>query len=285
MQIGSQYQKYRFEYVIWRSLSLSPTIEATLADLLGCLSDQQQTKADLDRLIDYLRSHRCLLILDGVEAILVTGQLAGKYRDGYQNYSIFFREIGQLQHQSCLLLTSSEKIRDISMMECKTSPIRAFKLLGLSKEDAREILREKGLLQEEKWKTIIERYTGHPLALKIVASTIIELFDGKPSQFINQNTTFLGPIHDLLEQQFERLSDVEIKIICPLARADKPLSIQQLKASISSAISTSEIIASLESLAWRCLIEKIPDTDEPVFTLQSMIRKYVINEFCQNQGG
>ena len=73
--------KDSFEYIIWRSLREAPPIKNILASLIQFLSDEQETEASLpenvgeriSRLIDYLRQHRCLLILDNVESILQSG--------------------------------------------------------------------------------------------------------------------------------------------------------------------------------------------------------------------
>jgi hypothetical protein len=52
----------------------------------------------LSRAIECLNVHRCLLIIDGIEAIMQTGKLAGKYRQGYQDYGRFFQKVGGLNH-------------------------------------------------------------------------------------------------------------------------------------------------------------------------------------------
>ena len=69
------------------------------------LSDQQATAlpagidAQMSLLIEYLRQHRCLLILDNAEAILRTGERAGHYREGYESYGQLMQRIGETQHK------------------------------------------------------------------------------------------------------------------------------------------------------------------------------------------
>jgi hypothetical protein len=59
-----------FDYLIWRSLRNAPPIQNLLTNLLQFLSNQQETDLpetfdeQLSRLIAYLRTSRCLLILD-----------------------------------------------------------------------------------------------------------------------------------------------------------------------------------------------------------------------------
>jgi hypothetical protein len=208
--------------------------------------------------------------------ILDTGGLAGKYRSGYLDCERLFKQIAESNHQSCVLLTSSEKIRDIALLEGQTRPVRSYKLTGLENNAAREILKERGLTQEKEWDDLIECYSGHPLALRIVSAMILELFDGKTSEFLRQNTVFMGQINHVLYQQFQRLSDLETEVMRQLATAGKPITIAQLREGLSAPVSTSKLMEVLESLGWRSLIEKITESGNVAFTLQPVVRKYAI---------
>ena len=76
--ISSSFQGQNdFDFVIWRSLRNAPPLKTLLADLIPILSQQQETQADLSRLMYYLRSARCLIILDNLEAILQGEERAG----------------------------------------------------------------------------------------------------------------------------------------------------------------------------------------------------------------
>lgn len=276
-----------FEYLIWRSLSHAPAVQDILADLIEFCSNQQEMVLPnaidgcISGLMEYLQAHRCLVVLDGLETLLGTGQLAGKYREGYQEYGKLFRQVGESNHKSCLVLTSSEKSRGIAVLEGKTRPVRVYKLEGLKKDAAQEILREQGLIEEEEWGSIIEHYRCNPLYLKIVSALITEVFDGKASEFIKENTIFLGQINEVLEQLFERLSNLEIEVMRQLAIAHKPVSRDRLRELISAPVSSSKLMEVLESLMWRSMIEKVTEYTELLYGLQPVVRKYVINRFCQ----
>ncbi|MCC3466710.1 MAG: NACHT domain-containing protein, partial [Microcoleus sp. PH2017_06_SFM_O_A] len=142
-QLAKQIQN-EFDFVIWRSLSNQPSCQDLAAGLIQFICDCQGKKLPenlsdgISVLIEYLQAHRCLIVLDGVETILDTGGFAGKYRSGYEDYERLFRQIGESNHQSCLLLTSSEKSRDIAMLEGQTRPVRSYKLTGLDNMAARE---------------------------------------------------------------------------------------------------------------------------------------------------
>ncbi|HAJ64783.1 MAG TPA: hypothetical protein DCP31_40705, partial [Cyanobacteria bacterium UBA8543] len=281
-----------FEYLIWRSLRNAPPVQELLADLIEFLSDGQETELQptvegrVSQLIEYLRKHRCLLLLDDVEIVLRSGGLAGQYREGYQGYGELIRRVGQERHQSCLVLTSREKPIEIASLAGATLPVRALRVKGLPKEDARKILEAKGFSTLKRgWEELIALYRGNPLALKIIATTIQEIFNGDISQFLDQSTLVLGDIlPSLLYQQFERLSDLEKGIIYCVAIETEPISIPELKSDLRfSGASLSELLSALESLKRRSLLEEEPSTEGSTafLTLQPVIRKYVTNQLIE----
>ncbi|MBD1828828.1 NB-ARC domain-containing protein [Microcoleus vaginatus GB1-A2] len=274
-----------FDFIIWRSLDRTPPIHTVLKDIIRFICSQEETNLPetpsdaISRAIECLNAHRCLVIIDGVETIMETGLLAGKYRDGYQDYGRFFKKVGELNHKSCLVLTTSEKSIDISLLENRTRLVRSHKVSGLKNEPAQQILLERGLVKEKEWNDFIERYEGNPLALWMISATIITLFAGKTSDFLRTGTIFIGgQIEAVLSQMFERVTDLEIKVMCQLAILNKSVDFNQLRAEISSDISSSTLINALESLSWRSLIET--EIGQDSFRLQPVIRKYVINHYC-----
>ena len=287
VKLGRQIQD-SFQFVIWRSLWGSPPLQNILADLLESFSDCTETTlpdtsvSDVSRLMECFRSHRCLVILDGVETILETSQLAGRYREGYQDYGQLFRQIGELSYQSCLVLTCSEKLRVIDLMADQNSPVRYYKLEGLKKDAAKQILRDRWLIEQPEWGSLIDRYEGNPLLLKIVATTILEIFNGRATDFFGQNTTFLGnQLTEELDRQFQRISEVEIEVMYQLALALQPLTRSQLRENMPSFSSSSQVTDALQSLEWRSLIEKKTACGDSLFTLRPIIKKYVLNRFNQ----
>ncbi|TAG88067.1 MAG: ATP-binding protein, partial [Oscillatoriales cyanobacterium] len=164
-----------FDYIIWLSLTNTPTLLSLQTELKQFFGRSPQPP--LPTIIDYFRSSRCLVILDDVQNIFSSSQLAGQYLTGYEDYGKFFKQIATSSHQSCLILLSWEKPREITALEALNRPARTLHLKGLG-EQAAEIIREKGLADEEKWSDLIAFYQGHPSWLNIIAATIWELFDG-----------------------------------------------------------------------------------------------------------
>lgn len=275
VQLAKQIQD-KFEHVIWRSLRHAPPLQEVLADLLQFLSCGEEASnlasvsAGISRLMEYLRSRRCLLILDEVEAILRPNQSAGYYLPGCEDYGDLIKRVGQLPHQSCLLLTSRENLADVILLQGETLPVRLLEVRGLKPEDAKGILEAKGFSRtDRKLEELVRLYGGNPAALMIVATTIRELFNGSIPRFLQQSTLVIGDIlGHLLNQQFERLSASERDIAYWLAIEGKALSVGDLKAKIGGSATRSELLSALESLRRRSLIEKSLEGSEPLFSLQ-----------------
>jgi WD40 repeat protein len=260
-----------FEYVIWRSLRNAPPLETLLAELVPFLSNQQDTQADVSRLMLSLRSARCLLLLDNVETILQGGDRAGQYRPGYEGYGDLLRVIGEAAHQSCLILTSREKPAEIAAFEGIELAVHSLQIGG-SPEAAQALVQAKGLVGSVTQKQqLCDRYSSSPLALKIVATSIQNLFGGEIGAFLEQDTFIFNGIRHLLDQQFNRLSPLEQSIMYWLAINREWTRISELHEDIMPATSKANLLGALESLSWRSLIEKKSGS----YTQQPVVMEYV----------
>ncbi len=271
----------QFEYVIWRSLRDAPT-ETILSDLIQFLSQQQETElpdsvdGKLGRLMHYLRQHRCLLILDNVESILGTGEQAGHYPIGYEFYGELFKRIGETLHRSCVVITSREKPREVAALE--GTAIRSLKLTGLNSWETIELLKTKQLsVTESAFEQLIQMYAGNPLALKIAATTIQDLFDGDVSEFLRHGTAVFGDISDLLDQQFDRLSDLEKQIMYWLTLDREGASLSDLAEDLVPPVPRRYLMEALASLARRPLVEK----QGAKFTQQPVVMEYVTDRLIE----
>ncbi len=267
-----------FEYVIWRSLRNAPALPDLLADIIALVSRQQEIaiapNTHISRLIHYLQQHRCLLVLDNVESILLS-ERPRQYLAGYESYGELFRQVGECAHQSCLLLTSREQIAEVATFAGENLPIRILPLQGLSIDESMLILEDKGLpLTIDKGQQLIDLYAGNPLALKIISTSILELFDGQISDFFEQGAAVFNGIRLLLDRQFDRLSAVEAQIMYWLAIDREWVSMGELRADIIPAISIAQLLESLEYLQGRSLIEK----KSGKFTQQPVVMEYTIDK-------
>ena len=208
-----------------------------------------------------------------VQNIFKSSQLAGQYLTGYEDYGKFFKQIATSSHQSCLILLSWEKPREITALEAVNRPARTLYLKGLG-EQAAEILREKELTDEGKWSDLIAIYPGHPSWLNIIASTIVELFDSSVSRFLaDKNDIYLGDLEPILESHLERLSESEKKVLYWLASQNEAVDISRQPA--DSELSKSELWQAIQSLARRGLVEKVLVGGRSKFQINPVFQQYI----------
>ncbi len=273
----AQQTQGEFDFVIWRSLLHAPPVETLLGNLVSFVSDQPEKEADIGQLIQCLRDSRCLVILDNVETILQAGSRAGQYRLGYEGYGELFREIGESVHQSCLILTSREKPAEVAALEGIELAVRSCQLGG-SLEAAQALIQAKGLLGSAQQKQqLCDRYGCNPLALKIVATSIQDLFDGEIGEFLAQNTTVFNGLRRLLNRQFERLSPLEKTVMYRLAIKREWTTIAELAADLVPSVSRARLLEALESLSWRSLIKKRSGS----YTQQPVVMEYVTDQLTE----
>src|SRR5256885_334881 len=188
-----------FQVVLFRSLRDAPACEALVEECLQVLAPQplHLAPADLEHhislLLQHLREQRVLLVLDNLESLLLEGEVLGHLRPGYGGYARLVRSVAQMAPQSCLLLTSREKPAELRALEGRKTPVRSLRLLGLEASACEQLLAEHELLGSPQERALlVERYAGNPLALNIVAETIVELFGGEIAPFLDQGEVIFG---------------------------------------------------------------------------------------------
>ena len=276
-----------FEFIIWRTLRNAPPLELLLTDLIQVLSVRQENLLSvpiptlLNRLLHYLRQHRCLVILDNGETLLQSGEFTGIYCQDYEDYGELFRQVGEIPHQSCVVLTSREKPETIANLEGITLPVRSFVLPGLLPTDSDRLFAAVGLSPSPLGRhKLTEVYSGNPLALKMVATSIREIFDGDVDAFLSEETTVFNGIRRLLDQQYQRLTAIERQVMTWLAIDRDWVTIAELQADIVPAATKQRLLETLESLARRNLIEQ----KNARFTQQPVVMEYMteqlVNQIC-----
>jgi ABC-type dipeptide/oligopeptide/nickel transport system ATPase subunit len=273
--------KTQFDYVIYRSLRFSPTLDATLTNLLQIFSQQseipQNIETKLSQILDYLRKNRCLIVLDDVQMLLGSGQLAGQYKNGYEDYQLFFKLIAEVCHPSCLILNSWEKPREIARLSKDNHPVRCF-VLGSLGVAAKEILKSQKLSDEETWETLIDIYQGNPLWLELTATLIQELFGGRVSEFLQCEMPILDQgLQSQLSQPFGRLTPAELAVMIHLANQPEPLAVSQIFNKIP--FSPSEIVNAVRSIANRFLLDAIEQEQITLFSLNPVLKQYVKTQY------
>ncbi|MEL6880251.1 MAG: NB-ARC domain-containing protein [Cyanobacteria bacterium J06607_10] len=285
-----------FDYVIWRSLLNAPSLDTILHDILLFLSNQQETQSaeslekTLETVLKYFQKNRCLLILDNVESILI-GQTpksaefsAGEYRSGYENYGLFFHRVGELPHQSCLLLTSREQPKTLqALAKHQPNKVRLFQLHGLKKQAARHLFGhsftplDKEKAKEKALDQVIQFYEGNPLALTLVLKRIQNLFGGDIVEFLAQDNPFFADISDLLNWHFNRLNPAEQEVLYWLAVTREPTPIETLRTDCLTPNLKEKIPHTLASLQCRLPINQSASG----FSLQPVVMEYLTEKLIK----
>jgi WD40 repeat protein/transcriptional regulator with XRE-family HTH domain len=292
LSVSIMYQLARhFEVVIFRSLRDAPTLEALLADCLQTISLQPlgvlpagqahgqaqgtvPTEQCISLLLSHLRSSRTLLVLDNLECLLQQGDVRGHFRPGFEGYGLLLRRVAETVHRSCLIFTSREKPADIRLSESISPSVRSLRLTGLDAATCKQILAEKIVIgTEAEQERLVELYAGNPLALKIVAETIVDLFGGEIGLFLNSETLVFGSISDLLDEQFVRLSALEQSVLYWLAIMREPVTLDELLKLLVTSPPRVQVLEALDGLHRRSLIERGKRLGS--LTLQSVVLEYV----------
>lgn len=294
VKLAHQVQE-EFDWLIWRSLRNAPPLKELLTSLLQFFANgagaeiPEAIDGKLSQLMEYLKQRRCLLILDNAEMILQNGMSspgnshsAGHYRWGYEDYGELLKRLGEVPHQSCLVLTSREEPMEVAIQKGEQTPVRSFHLQGLTSQDGQELFKIRGYFSASavEWECLIDHYAGNPLALKMVASVIKDLFSSNISRFldsVSQGALVFDDIRDLLHRQLDRLSEAEKDVMYWLAINREVVSLSELRDDILSPSLKRQLPEVLQSLGRRFVIELSPHG----FTQQPVVMEYMIEVFVE----
>ncbi|MCU0543669.1 MAG: NB-ARC domain-containing protein [Oscillatoriaceae cyanobacterium Prado104] len=266
--------KDEFECAVWYTLDEFPNFDKFQSNLIQLFSnsenpDSSPTNQKQLPLIKYLQNHRCLVVLDDVHNLFGSGELAGKYKPESEAYRSLFKQIEKLSHQSCLLLVGWEPPKEVPQLTSENTLIRTLQLSGLDTAAAREILRDKGLAEIDRPEALIHRYQGNPLWLKSVATLILELGIDATDLLLNDTVLLPDDLQDSLQQQFDRLSEIEKQVILLLAKETSAIDLTKLLE--NTKLLLSDLLNAVQSLSRRCLIEQ----QGKFYTISPVLKQYL----------
>ncbi|MBJ7898448.1 MAG: hypothetical protein GC158_00695 [Cyanobacteria bacterium RI_101] len=274
-QIESQ-----FERVIWRSLRDAPPLAELIRSILGVLQPQQLIALSplgdlLPHLLAALQAQSCLVILDNFETLFGAHHKAGHFRPGYENYGDLLSALGNTVHRSSVLLTSREKPLELPWMSESGFPVRCLTLGGIDLDAGQALLASQDVeLTPDQRAHIHRHYGGNPLALKIVATAITNILGGDGQLLLAESASIVTGINYLLESQFNRLTDLEQKVLYWLAINRDIVGVQTLKEDLFPPVDIHRLLTCLESLQQRSLVE----SNARGFTLQPVILEYTTDK-------
>ncbi len=196
-----------FEAVLWRSVRDAPSCEDLVTDCITFFSETPPAafptslEQRINQLLARLQARRCLLVLDNLETLLASGDREGGYLPGYEGYGRLIGRLAESAHQSCVLLTSREKPKEIEPLEGMRGPVRSLGLAGVDEQAAQDLLTDKGLSgTPAAWQRLVASYAGNPLALKIVAQAISDLFNGDLDRFLQEGELIFNGVRPVLRR-------------------------------------------------------------------------------------
>jgi len=277
-----------FELVYWRSLRDAPAFGEWLAAALAFLApDDVPTSgvaAQAIRLLELLTRSRCLLVLDNFETVLMAGADERDASAGNDGYASLLRQLGEVPHQSCLVLTSREAPAQLDVMRGERSPVRSLNLAGFGVEDGQDLLTDKGLDGDATdWQALILGCGGNGLALKVTGETIRDLFGGSISTYLEFAVStpglMIGGLRQVLAGQMRRLSEPERYLLRWLAIQREPVRFVELAAELGPHTGRAAALEAIEGLRRRSLLER--GEREARFTLHPVVLEYVTEQLIE----
>jgi WD40 repeat protein/transcriptional regulator with XRE-family HTH domain len=271
-----------FEAVLWRSVRDAPSCEELVADCITFFSETPPAafpaslEQRITQLLSRLQARRCLLVLDNLETLLAIGDREGNYLPGYEGYGRLIARLAESAHQSCVLLTSREKPKEIEPLEGLRSPVRVLRLGGVDEQAAHELLSDKELSGTSlAWQGLVASYAGNPLALKIVAQVVSDLFAGDLDRFLQEGELIFNGVRPVLRQQVGRLSPLEHLLLTWLAVLREWTTLDTLSQVLHPRVLRGQMLEALEALGRHSLLER---GQQVSFGLQSVVMEYLTDE-------
>jgi transcriptional regulator with XRE-family HTH domain len=163
-----------FERSFWRSVRNAPSATEWSGEAISALSGhgrippEGEAAARVSVLLELLRAHRCLIVLDNLESLLEPGRPDAQYRSDVGGYGDILRVIGQANHQSCVIVTSRESPAELAELKGNLG-VRALELRGVGPAETQSLLQDQQLYGDAAgWDGLTSLYGGNCLALRVV---------------------------------------------------------------------------------------------------------------------
>ena len=214
-----QTQALPFSKVLWKPLHHKPDVDRLEAELLELLDASENSGS----LVSYLRKHKHLVILDGLDSIF-------EQKDGLRTidsrYISLVRRIVE-ETPSQVICISEEPIEDFDVLILRGDAI-SYTLRGLKATDAEQMFDSSfGVDVEE----VVESVGGNPLLLKQIAAWSRESVQIDPS-LVNRATVQRGVVKNWHEQVLasDYLSKLDRQLLDAIAQSENGIPYSQLLA-------------------------------------------------------
>lgn len=275
-----------FDRVIWKSIGVPVALDRLVEEILSDLNDDAFGSSDpIEALLSAFKSQRCLLVLDGAEALLQSNaSLLSSHIYLDDRYRQLFQRLVQTRHDGTVLILSRCPLNDLRRLQESGYAVGSMAIGGLSEPDATLLLSNQGIQDGNLIKQLIDDYRGNPLKLNRIAASI-RMYGAY------SNTILVDPFADLLYWQFQSLSAIECEIMRVIAetapisceqiqqrvRTYRALQSESMRHSQDATLSISEVVAALTRLSDLSLVEQVRQAEIGVqWQLEPVIRKYTL---------
>lgn len=196
-----------------------------------------------------------------------------------ERYGQLLQGMATQQQQGQLLFTSRERPAGLRQLEGNQQGVRTLHLDGLDEQAGHQLLASRGLsgsIVDEA--DLTQRYSGNPLALKLVADTVQDLFLGDLHEFLVEDSFIFDDVRRVLDQHFLRLTELEQEIPFWLAIAREATDVPTLRSVLLHSPPMRALLEALHSLQRRSLIERQTDG----FALQNVITEYLTERLVES---
>ncbi|MFM8004596.1 MAG: ATP-binding protein, partial [Dolichospermum sp.] len=107
--------------------------------LTTCHQESQDNISDkIKQISALLTEKKSLIILDDIQNLFISGELAGQYQTQYLDYQNWFKTLAESQHQSTIILISQEQCPEMHCLDGELYPIKCLELSGLNNTEILE---------------------------------------------------------------------------------------------------------------------------------------------------
>jgi WD domain, G-beta repeat/Pentapeptide repeats (8 copies) len=146
----------------------------------------------------------------------------------------------------------------------------------VDEQTAQALLADKGLSgTPAAWQRLVAGYAGNPLALKIVAQAVSDLFGGDLDRFLEEGELVFNGVRPVLRQQVGRLSPLEHLLLTWLAVLRERTTLHTLSQVLHPRVLRAQLLEALEAFSRRSLVER---GQQASFGLQSVVMEYLTDE-------
>lgn len=210
----------KFHRVIYLSMSNSLDLKNSIKFCLHSLDPNLEISSDINKLLAdltlYLKRYRCLIVLDDLDSIVEFKQMASYYRSGCEKYAQFLRCLITANHQSLVIASSRNSIKQLSYYSSKQ--VKFLHLKGMKSENLWSIFKPEITIDisQDVWNTICSYYQYNPELMKIVVSNL-EYLPVSDSNIYHKYTPHIEEIDMIIEEELNSLDEIGKEIIYWLA--------------------------------------------------------------------